>query len=71
MRGKTVTVKCARCNDPFVARVADRKRGWGLYCSKSCKAIRQTQRTGYAGPNSLDSDNYGEGPGWDAHKGER
>lgn len=29
-----------------MARVADRKRGWGKFCSKSCKAIRQTQRTG-------------------------
>ncbi len=50
MRGATVTVNCARCRDPFTARVADRKRGWGRFCSKSCKAIRQTQRTGYGGP---------------------
>jgi hypothetical protein len=48
----TVVVKCKRCGDPFTARVADRKRGWGKFCSKSCKAIRQTQVTGYAGPNS-------------------
>lgn len=40
----TVEVKCARCKRPFVARVADRKRGWGKFCSKSCKAIKQTQR---------------------------
>lgn len=51
MRGATVTVKCKRCGDPFVARVADRNRGWGKFCSKSCKAIKQTQRTGYAGPD--------------------
>lgn len=50
MRGETVIVKCKRCGDPFTARVADRKRGWGKFCSKSCKAINQTQRTGYAGP---------------------
>lgn len=50
MRGETVVVKCQRCGDPFAARVADRKRGWGKFCSKSCKAIKQTQRTGYAGP---------------------
>lgn len=31
---------------PFVARVADRKRGWGKFCSKSCKAIKQEARTG-------------------------
>lgn len=48
----TVVVKCARCKQPFTARVADRARGWGRFCSKSCKAIRQTQRTGYAGPGS-------------------
>ena len=46
MSGATVIVKCARCGDPFVARVADRKRGWGKFCSKSCKAIKQEQRTG-------------------------
>lgn len=40
----TVEVKCARCKAPFVARVADRNRGWGKFCSKSCKAIKQTQR---------------------------
>jgi hypothetical protein len=51
----TVEVKCQRCKQPFVARVADRKRGWGKFCSKSCKAIKQTQRTGYAGPRAAAS----------------
>ena len=41
-----VEVKCARCKQPFMARIADRKRGWGKFCSKSCKAIKQDQRTG-------------------------
>lgn len=45
-RGAKVTVKCVRCKTPFEARVADRKRGWGRFCSKSCKAIRQERRTG-------------------------
>jgi len=40
------TYKCKTCGDPFLARVADRARGWARYCSKSCKAIKQTQRTG-------------------------
>lgn len=53
-RGEKVRVKCARCKQPFMARVADRKRGWGKFCSKSCKAIKQTQRTGYAGPHHYD-----------------
>lgn len=38
MRGATVEVKCKNCTTVFTARVADRKRGWGKYCSKSCKA---------------------------------
>lgn len=45
-RGSKETYRCARCGDPFPARVADRKRGWARFCSKSCKAIRQEQRTG-------------------------
>lgn len=49
-RGATVTVRCQCCKTEFSARVADRKRGWARFCSKSCKAIRQTQKTGYRGP---------------------
>lgn len=46
-RGATVQVKCAcGCGVIFTARVADRKRGWGKYASKSCKARRQEARTG-------------------------
>lgn len=37
---------CKNCGDPFEARVADRKRGWARFCSKSCKAIHQEKRTG-------------------------
>jgi hypothetical protein len=36
-RGLMVSVKC-KCGDIFQARKADRDRGWGRYCSKSCKA---------------------------------
>ena len=44
---RTVQVKCARkgCTQIFDARVADRKRGWGKFCSKSCKAKEQESRT--------------------------
>lgn len=42
----TVTCKCKNCKQPFEARVADRKRGWARYCSKSCKALAQEKRTG-------------------------
>ena len=47
-RGSKVTVSCANksCRTEFEARIADRKRGWARYCSKSCKAIAQERRTG-------------------------
>lgn len=45
-RGTKATYKCGRCGNPFTARLADRKRGWARFCSKSCKAIKQEQRTG-------------------------
>jgi len=43
-----VKVKCANksCGCEFMARLADRKRGWGKFCSKSCKAVKQERRTG-------------------------
>lgn len=67
-RGATVVVKCKRCREPFSARVADRKRGWGKFCSKSCKAIKQTQKRGWLGPRDLTIfDEVDES--WDSHKG--
>jgi len=45
MRGKTGQYKC-HCGKVFTARIADRKRGWARFCSKSCKATKQEQRTG-------------------------
>ena len=41
---QTTTCKC--CKSKFEARVADIKRGWGKYCSKSCKAKKQESNTG-------------------------
>lgn len=37
------TVKChyRKCGKEFEARTADVKRGWGKFCSKSCKAYHQ------------------------------
>jgi len=37
------TVICAnkKCHKEFQARTADVKRGWGKFCSKSCKAKHQ------------------------------
>ena len=37
---------CLTCGNSFLAREADRKRGWARFCSKSCKAIKQEQKTG-------------------------
>lgn len=42
----TATYKCKCCGNPFVARTADRNRGWAKFCSKSCKAIKQTASGG-------------------------
>lgn len=36
----SVKVFCKNCKNPFYARKSDRKRGWGKFCSKSCKACR-------------------------------
>lgn len=41
-----VKCKCANCGAEFNARLADRRRGWGKFCNKSCKAKKQEKRTG-------------------------
>jgi len=73
----TATYKCLCCKGDFTARTADRKRGWALYCNKSCKAKKQEQRTGqYAAYKSRvesfesvgDTAYYAEDGSWDAHK---
>lgn len=42
MGGRTVEVNCKCCGIKFPARVADRKRGWGKFCHKSCAAYWKT-----------------------------
>jgi len=42
----TETYQCKECGAPFVARTADRARGWARFCSKSCKAVKQTRSGG-------------------------
>ena len=49
MRGEKQSYACKNCKQPFEARVADRKRGWAKFCSKSCKAKEQEKRTGQMG----------------------
>lgn len=38
------TYRCQQCSKEFAARVADRRRGWALFCSKSCKATKQAAK---------------------------
>lgn len=45
-RGAKVKVECLYCQTEFEARKADRERGWAKFCSKSCKAKKQSQRNG-------------------------
>ncbi len=64
--GGTVEVQCGNssCRAKFTARVADRNRGWGKFCSKQCKAVDQTRRTGITGPGQGGYKNY---PRHDGH----
>ena len=39
------TCKCG-CGKKFQARLADVRRGWGVFFSKACKAREQESRTG-------------------------
>jgi len=74
----TAQYKCLRCQSVFQARTADRARGWARYCSKSCKAVVQEQRTGqYAqlrdseeaeGQSTVFQGGFGE---WEDHKNEK
>lgn len=72
-RGAKTEVKC-RCGTTFLARVADVKRGWGKFCSKSCKAKEQEKRTGqysnYLHKKTTKlTDQYGGTPAFD-HRGD-
>lgn len=46
-----ITKKCQTCDTAMLVRVADDARGWGLFCSKSCKAKKQTEVTKISGPD--------------------
>lgn len=66
---KMVDRKCAWCRKPFQARAADVKRGWGLFCSKSCKASKQEKRTGQHAAYVEGRVAYDDfDPSWDSHK---
>lgn len=42
----TIQKNCKKCEVVFHPKLADVKRGWGKFCSKSCKAKTQEQKTG-------------------------
>ena len=42
----TVTKNCECCGRSMQVRSADLARGWGRFCSKTCKAREQEKRTG-------------------------
>ena len=72
MRGNKKAYKCKHCQSAFMARVADRARGWARFCSKSCKAIYQEKRSGQFARRQRQSE-YNEAcaameDGWDGHK---
>jgi hypothetical protein len=64
--------KCEWCRKPFQARKADVNRGWGRFCSKSCKANKQEKRTGqhaaYVEDRVARADYDDFDPSWDSHK---
>jgi hypothetical protein len=68
---KMVERKCSRCGTTFQARQADVNRGWARFCSKSCKAKKQTATQAAQLPKWLrddmqfDDDLYGATGGWD------
>ncbi|WP_186085155.1 hypothetical protein [Burkholderia gladioli] len=74
---KMVERKCERCRAPLQAREADVKRGWGRFCSKSCKANKQaasrrSSRGDHDGMQKwereevqFESDMYSATSGWD------
>ena len=51
-----IVCKCG-CGRKKLVRVADIKRGWGLYYSKSCKAIHQ-ERTNPRQRADYDNDSF-------------
>lgn len=65
--------KCARCGSEFQARKADVDRGWARFCSKSCKAKKQSAARAHGSQMpkwarddlQFDEDMYGATGGWD------
>lgn len=65
---------CEWCGKLHEVRVADLNRGWGRFCSKRCKAMKQEKRTGqnaaYQERREHDDDSHVGGfmtSGWFGH----
>jgi hypothetical protein len=67
----TTAAKCGYCGTEFQAKASDLKRGWARFCSKSCKAKKQTASRVAPIPKWLlddlqfDEDMHGATGGWD------
>ena len=60
-----VEVHCKQCNIVFSAREADIKRGWAKFCSKSCKAKKQSSSRRYSySPKKVMEDEDREDDSW-------
>lgn len=75
MSKKEYICKLKSCKTPFLAREADRARGWALFCSKSCKAKEQEYKTGQyrhmkerSQQDDIDAAMDSLEYGWDGHK---
>lgn len=64
MSARMIDCRCGWCHKPMKVSAADCKRGWGLYCSKSCKASDQAKNMGVPefGPDPQTDQS------WDEHK---
>jgi hypothetical protein len=69
------TCENSSCKKTFQVRAADKARGWGKFCSKRCKAVEQTRRTGRGAPKGRSHDDdwhedamHAQEAGWDGHK---
>lgn len=56
------------CRVHFKAVLADVQRGWGKFCSKRCKAVRQARLTGVRGPTRIRREYDHYDMSWDAHE---
>jgi len=35
-QGKVISHECVQCENTFETRLSEKKRGWGLFCSRAC-----------------------------------